>query len=145
MAPLIDVCVERAMPAAAEVVAAVMFDPRQDPTWMKALTGTELLDTPFATGARVRRHARFLRRDISWITTATRFEPPHLLELSIADGPFTGTVTYEIEAAGEGSVVRIRNVGTPGQFAWMPGFVIRSAMRSSLGKDLANLERAATS
>ena len=71
-------------------------------------------------GARVERHARFLGRDISWITTVREFEPPTRLVLDIAEGPFTGEIVYEIAAVPEGSRVAIRNVGTPGQFAWMP-------------------------
>ncbi|MBK5289289.1 MAG: SRPBCC family protein [Acidimicrobiia bacterium] len=145
MATQLDITVERRMPVAAERIAAVMFDPAQDQTWMKALSGVDVLDQPVAIGARVRRHARFMGKDISWITVVRDYVPGRRLELDIAEGPFVGVVTYEITATGDSSsVVRIRNVGSPGQFAWMPGFLIRMAMRSSLAKDLRHLEAAAT-
>ena len=140
----IDVGVERSIPVAAEVVAAVMFDPNQDHRWMQALREVELLDESVAVGARVRRHARFLGKDISWITVVRSYEPGRRLELDIAEGPFVGVVTYEIEAAGtDACIARIRNVGSPGQFAWMPSPLVRAAMRSSLRKDLARLEATA--
>lgn len=64
---------------------------------------------------------------------------PHRLELRIAEGPFTGSIRYRIEPTPDGSQVTVRNVGTPGQFAWMPTFLIRAAMRSALTKDLRRL------
>ena len=140
----LDVAVERSMPVAADRVAAVMFDPTQDRTWMQALTAVDVLDRTIGIGARVRRHARFMGKDISWITVVRAYEPGSRLELDIADGPFVGVVTYEIEPAGDSSNVRIRNVGAPGQFAWMPGGLIRMAMRRSLAKDLQRLEAAVT-
>ena len=139
---VLDVAVERSMPVGAGQVAAVMFDPTQDQTWMQALTAVDVLDQPVAIGARVRRHARFMGKDISWITVVRAYEPGRLLELDIAEGPFVGVVTYEIDPAGSSSIVRIRNVGAPGQFGWMPSGLIRMAMRRSLAKDLQRLEAA---
>ena len=139
---VLDVAVERSMSVPAGQVAAVMFDPTQDQTWMQALTAVEVLDQPVAIGARVRRHARFMGKDISWITVVRSYEPGRRLELDIADGPFVGVVTYEIEPAGSSSIVRVRNVGAPGQFGWMPNGLIRMAMRRSLTKDLQRLEAA---
>lgn len=145
MATSIDITVQRSMPIAAEQVAAVMFDPARDQTWMTALSRVDVLDGSLAIGARVRRHARFMGKDISWVTVVQAYEPGRRLELDIAEGPFVGVVTYEIEPAGPTAcIARIRNVGAPGQFAWMPGFTINRAMRSSLAKDLRNLEAAAS-
>ena len=145
MVSQIDVSVERALPMPPEQVAAVMFDPAQDPTWMKALTSATLLDAPFATGSRVERTARFLGRTIGWTTVVQEYVPPHRLVLDITDGPFVGVVTYEIETSGTGSLVRIRNVGRPGKFGWMPSALMTRAMKSSVGKDLAHLEAAVRS
>ena len=143
MAASIDITVERTMAVPAEKVAAVMFDPAQDQRWMKALSNVDVLDQPVAIGARVRRHARFIGKDISWITVVQAYEPGRRLKLDIAEGPLVGVVTYEIKPDGASSSVSIRNVGSPGQFAWMPGFLIRRAMQSSLAKDLKHLEAVA--
>ena len=140
----IDVTVERVVAAPPERVAAVMFDPERDPTWMGALTGAELLDPAVGPGARVERHARFLGRSISWVTTVREHDPPHRLVLDIAEGPFTGEIVYEITPVHAGSRVTIRNVGTPGQFAWMPTALTRAAVRSALAKDLRRLDRVVT-
>ncbi|MEP6623517.1 MAG: SRPBCC family protein [Acidimicrobiia bacterium] len=145
MAETLDVSVERIIPALPERVAAVMFDPVQDPRWMKALTESVLLDAPLASGSRVRRNARFLGRTIGWTTTVAEYSPPRLLVLDISDGPFVGVVTYEIEPSGSGSLVRIRNVGQPGKFGWMPSALMQRVMRTSLAKDLSHLEAALTS
>lgn len=136
----LDVKVARTMPFVADRVAAVMFDPSLDQTWMTALNRVEVLDQPVAIGARVRRHARFMGKDISWMTIVQECEPGRRLILEIDEGPFVGIVTYAIEPSGTSSVVSIRNVGSPGQFAWMPTFLIRAAMKQSLGKDLQHLE-----
>ena len=74
------------------------------------------------------------------MTVVQEHEPGHRLVLDIAEGPFVGLVTYGIETSGTSSVVSIRNVGSPGQFAWMPTFMIRAAMKQSLAKDLKHLE-----
>ncbi len=145
MTASIDVSADRTIAAPPEAIAALMFDPAHDPTWMHALTGSELLDAAIGPGARTRRTARFLGRNIAWETVVRRYEPPTLLELDIAGGPFAGTVTYSIEPKGEASTVRIRNVGTPGQFAWMPSALTRRVMRSALARDLAHLESVVTS
>ena len=138
----LDITVERHLPAPPEQVAAVMFDAAHDRAWMKAVRRVDVLDEPVAIGARVRRHARFMGKDISWITVVTAYDPGRRLELRITDGPFVGVITYEVEPTGASSIVRIRNVGAPGEFAWMPTALIRRAMRSSLRKDLERLEAA---
>jgi uncharacterized protein YndB with AHSA1/START domain len=140
----IDVCVERLIPAAPGAVAAVMFEPDRDPGWMKAVVTIERIDPAFGLGARVRRRARFLGKDIAWTTTVRAYDPPHRLVLDIADGPFSGEIVYEIRPDPAGSRVSIRNTGAPGQFAWMPVVFTRAAMRTSLSKDLARLERLVT-
>ncbi len=144
-ATTLDVSVERTISVAPERVAAVMFDPLQDPHWMTVLSSSELLDAPLARGSRVRRNARFLGRPIGWTTTVTEYAPPRRLVLDISDGPFVGVVTYEIEPSGSGSLVRIRNVGHAGKFGWMPGPLMQRVMQKSLAKDLAHLETALTS
>lgn len=142
MSATLDITATRTMPFATDRVATVMFDPSSDRTWMKAINRVDVLDQPVAIGARVRRHARFMGKDISWITVVRAYEPGHRLVLDIAEGPFVGVVTYVIEPSGASSVVSIRNVGAPGQFAWMPTFMIRAAMKQSLAKDLKHLESA---
>jgi uncharacterized membrane protein len=89
----------------------------------------------------VRRTATVLGRDLSWVTEVETVHFPHLLALRIADGPFVGTVRYEIQRTATGSRARIHNVGDPGQLgALVPASLIAAPMRSALAGDLERLK-----
>lgn len=141
MSAILDVSAERAIPATPEQIARVMFDPVNDPRWMKAVRSVESLE-PGKTGARARRSGRFLGRTIHWTTEVLEYAPPHRLRLRIVDGPFRGDVFYRIEEAPQGSLVRIRNVGEAGSFRFMPRFLMEMAMKSALRADLERLAAA---
>jgi uncharacterized membrane protein len=137
----LDVSVDIDIAAAPADVAAVMFDAARDAEWMKAVTAVDVLDPALKPGARVRRTATFLGRDISWVTEVEMVHFPHLLALRIADGPFVGTVRYEIQRTATGSRARIHNVGEPGQLgALVPASFIAAPMRSALAGDLERLK-----
>ncbi len=139
---LLDVAVERIIAAPPDRVARVMLDPAYDVQWMRAVkTAEPVAGSPTRA---VRRTARFLGRTISWTTEVADELPGRRLHMRIANGPFVGEVFYEIEPHARGSLVRIRNVGAPGQFAWLPRSLIVAAMRRGLQSDLANLEREVT-
>jgi uncharacterized protein YndB with AHSA1/START domain len=107
----VDVTVEIDIGAAPADVAAVMFDPEREPQWMTAVTSVELIDKALAPGARVRRKASVLGKDVGWTTEVERVHFPHLLVLRVTEGPFTGTIKYEIQRGPGGSHVTIHNVG----------------------------------
>ena len=67
-----------------------MFDPQQDPQWLKVVTSVELLDPALAPGARVKRHGSVMGREFSWHTEVEAVHFPHVLTMKIAEGPFTG-------------------------------------------------------
>ena len=121
-------------------VAAVMFDPAREPEWMKAVTSVEMIDPALAPGAKVRHRGSFLGRELSWVTEVEAVHFPHVLTLRIAEGPFVGTVRYEVQRSGPGSRARIRNVGTPTAFAFLPTAMITGPMRSALNADLQRLK-----
>ena len=83
----VDVTVEIDIGAAPADVAAVMFDPEREPQWMTAVTSVELIDKALAPGARVRRKASVLGRDVGWTTEVERVHFPHLLVLRVTEGP----------------------------------------------------------
>jgi uncharacterized protein YndB with AHSA1/START domain len=136
----VDVVVEVDIAAAPADVAAVMFDPEREPEWMKAVTGVEIIDPALAPGARVRRRGSFLGRAIAWTTEVEAVQFPHRLALRIIDGPFVGTVRYEIERAETGSLVRIRNVGQPSKLGFFPAGLLAAPMRAALTADLRRLK-----
>ena len=136
----IDVSVDTEIAAAPADVAAVMFDPQREHEWVKAVTSTDVIDPALKPGARVRHTATFLGREVSWTTEVLAVHFPHRLSLQIADGPFLGTVSYEIARTATGSHVRIHNVGEPGKFGFVPPALIEAPIRSTLTADLARLK-----
>jgi uncharacterized membrane protein len=136
----VDVTVEIDIGAAPADVAAVMFDPQREPQWMKAVTGVELIDAALAPGARVRRRASFFGKEIGWTTEVERVHFPHLLILRVTEGPFTGSVRYEIQRSAVGSHVTIQNVGQPTGLGFVPAAVIAAPMKTAMTADLERLK-----
>src|ERR1044071_10217196 len=93
----VDLTVRTEIAAAPADIAAVMFDPQREPEWMSAIKRVEIIDPALQPGARVRRTAQFLGRELSWTTEGEAVHFPHVLKLKIAEGPFTGTVSYQIQ------------------------------------------------
>jgi uncharacterized protein YndB with AHSA1/START domain len=136
----IDLQVEIEIAAAPADVAAVMFDPAREREWMPALTAVEIVDPALAPGARVRRQAAFLGRTLTWTTTVQDVRFPHLLTLQMSEGPFEGTVRYDIQRSASGSRVRIRSVGRPTALGFLPAALIAAPMRATLENDLGRLK-----
>jgi Polyketide cyclase / dehydrase and lipid transport len=134
----VDVSVDTLVAAPPSHVRAIMFDPRQDPGWMAAVTAVEPLSDALRPGALVRRTGRFLGRTLRWTTEVTAVSDGSL-DLTIVDGPMRGTVAYRIDPEGRGSRVTIRNVGEAPGFA--PRWLLAYAMRRSLTADLRRLRQ----
>jgi uncharacterized membrane protein len=137
---MIDVSVDIDISAAPADVAAVMFDPQREPEWMKAVTGVEIVDPALAPGARVRRRGSFLGHEFAWTTEVEAVHFPHVLTLRVVDGPFVGTVSYQIQRSGAGSTVRIRNIGEPTKLGFLPTGLLAAPMRNALNADLERLK-----
>ena len=136
----IDVTVDTEIAAAPADVAAVMFDPQREPEWMKVVQTVEIIDAALAVGARVKRTASFMGKEVSWTTTVDAVHFPHVLRLQISEGPVTGTVSYQIQRSAGGSAVRVRNEATvTGMFAMMTA-MIESKMQSTMAEDLERLK-----
>jgi uncharacterized membrane protein len=135
----VDVSAELEIRGEPTDVASVMFDPAREPEWMNAVKTVEVIDKAIKPGARVRRTGSVLGHDIEWTTEVVNFQFPHRLMLKIADGPFVGTVTYEIGRSGSGSIARIRNVGEP-KSTLVPAALIAGPMRAAMAADLERLK-----
>ena len=136
----VDVAAEIEIAAAPADVAAVMFDPQRESEWMKAVTGVEVIDPALAPGARVRHRGTFLGQELAWTTEVEAVHFPHVLALRIADGPFVGSVRYDIQRSPGGSRVRVRNVGEPAKFGFLPAALIEGPMRTAMSADLGRLK-----
>jgi polyketide cyclase/dehydrase/lipid transport protein len=88
-------------------VAAVMFDPARDAEWMTLVTSALPRTAGITVGAEVERTSVVGGQRVAWLTQVAGFHFPHVLRLRIAGGQ-TGTVHYEVQRAGTGSVARVR-------------------------------------
>ncbi len=144
---MIDVTAEIEIAASPADIAAVMFDPHRDPDWMAAVSTVDVMDPGIKPGARVRRAGTLFTKDISWTTEVVAFHFPHVLELRVLDGPFVGSIVYQVGRSAGGSVARIQNVGemrAPGLPESMIGGPMRAAMASDLARLKALVEQSAT-
>jgi uncharacterized membrane protein len=136
----IDVSAEIDISASPADIAGVMFDPAREPEWMKAVTAVELIDPALERGARVRRSGTFLGQTLSWTTTVDVVHFPHVLALRILEGPFLGSIRYDIQRSGAGSRVRVRTAGEVALPSFAPVALVAEPMRAALGADLERLK-----
>jgi uncharacterized membrane protein len=137
MAAPFDVAVHRRIAAPPERVAAVMFNPRRDPDWMKAVRSVQPREDAVQPGARVQRTGRFLGRELRWTTEVLAIDAAQRLHLRIVEGSMRGDIEYLIAPTASGSDVTIRNTGDVPRFA--PRWLLVAAMRRSLAADLERL------
>jgi hypothetical protein len=65
---------------------------------------------------------------------------PHLLMLRVTEGPFTGTIKYEIQRGSSGSHVTIHNVGQPAGTSFIPSSMIAGPLRTAMTANLGRLK-----
>jgi carbon monoxide dehydrogenase subunit G len=137
---MINVSAEIEIAASPAAIAGVMFDPQRNAEWMKVVNRVEVLDPALAPGARVRYHADFMGKSLSWLTTVEAVHFPHVLELRITDGPFVGTSRIGIQRSGGGSRVQVHSTGEVNGMSFIPDAMIAGPMQSTLQEDLGRLK-----
>ncbi|MFG2732209.1 hypothetical protein [Streptomyces canus] len=95
----------------------------------------------FGTGAEVTRTAYFLGRRIDYVLHVAVYEPPRLLDMVSVAAPMPMHVTYSFEAHPRGTLATIRVRGGPGGLLRLASPLLGRQVRSSLTKDLRDLER----
>jgi hypothetical protein len=136
----IDISAEIEIAASPADIAGVMFDPEREPDWMKAVTTVELIDPALEPGARVRHVGAFLGQELAWTTQVETVHFPHVLALRITEGPFAGTVRYDIQRSPGGSKVRVRSVGDVTRPVLAPAALISAPLKAALAADLERLK-----
>jgi hypothetical protein len=86
-------------------IAGVMFDPARETEWMTALTSSVPQTRGITPGAEVKRTSKVGGSDVAWSTHVETFHFPHILRLTIDRG---GSIRYEVQRYGDGSVARIK-------------------------------------
>jgi len=141
----IDVTVRREIPLPPERVAAYAMDWRHDAEWTQGIRTAELTRQAdgggFGTGAEVTRTAYFLGRRIDYVLRVAAYEPPRLLDMVSVVAPMPMHVTYSFEAHPRGTLAAIRVRGGPDGVLRLASPLLARQVRSSLTKDLRDLER----
>jgi hypothetical protein len=144
----IDVSAERVIPLPPEQVAGYAMDWRHDADWTQGIRRAELTREAeaggFGVGAEVTRTAYFLGRRIDYVLRVASYDFPRLLDMVSVAGPMPMHVTYAFDPHPSGTLARIRVRGGPGGLARLAAPLMARQVRSSIGKDLRDLERRLT-
>ncbi len=137
----VDVTVEAVIAHPVEVVAAYAGDPSNAPEWYSNIDSVRWrTEPPMKVGSQMDFQARFLGRRLSYTYEVVQYVPGERLVMRTADGPFPMETTYMWQPAPGGTLMRLRNRGTPSGFAAIAGPVMQKAMRHAMSKDLSRLE-----
>ncbi|MEC4613095.1 SRPBCC family protein [Tsukamurella tyrosinosolvens] len=138
----VDVVVERVIPVARERLAEFAGDPSNAPRWYANIRSVAWrTEPPVAIGSRMDFEARFLGRPLAYTYEVTELVAGERMVMRTADGPFPMETTYTWETVPGGTLMRLRNRGTPSGFARVAAPVMARAMRSAMTKDLDLLSR----
>ena len=139
----IDVQVETIVDRPRDDVAPYAMDPRNDRSWIGALTEVNVLtDGPLGAGTRVERVAQFLGKRIEYVNEIVDYAPPERLVMRSVKAPFPMAVTYEFEDTGGATRVRIRTSGDATGFYRLGGPLLARQVKRAITADLARLKRA---
>jgi uncharacterized membrane protein len=136
----VETSVEIARPRAE--VAAYAGDPDNATAWYENIESVEWeSEPPLRVGSRLAFVARFLGRRIAYTYEVLAYEPGERLVMSTAQGPFPMETTYTwSDSPTGGTVMRLRNRGTPSGFSALVAPLMKPAIRRANRKDLARLK-----
>lgn len=141
----IDETAERVIPLPPDRVAGYAMDWRNDPEWTQGIRTAEQTreadEGGFGIGAEVTRTAYFLGKRIDYVLRVAAYEPPQTLDMVSVAGPMPMHVTYTFTPHPRGTLARIRVRGDAGGFYRLAAPIMARKVRSSIGKDLRDLER----
>jgi len=137
----LDEMAEARISRTADEVAAYMFDPANDPTWISGISHAEPLGPPpIDVGSRVRRRASFLGRRIDYVMEVVALDPGRRLAMHAVEAPMPMDVTYAVEPASDGAVARVRVQGDAGGLYRLAGPLISAQVGRSISGDVARLK-----
>ncbi|WP_200308697.1 SRPBCC family protein [Streptomyces adelaidensis] len=140
----IDETAERVIRLPPEQVAAYAMDWRHDAEWTQGIRTARLTREAdgggFGIGAEVTRTAYFLGRRIDYVLRVASYDPPELLDMVSVAGPMPMHVTYTFTRHPSGTLAGIRVRGDAGRLYRLAAPVMARKVRSSIGKDLRDLE-----
>lgn len=130
-----EIIIERDRPSIAQFVT----DPANDRSWIGGVLEAKRLDDgPIVVGSRIARVVRFLGRRIQYTLKIVEQEHERRVVMT-TDSPFPMMVTYEFEAAGSQTLVRVRVSGQPRGFFRLGGAFLNRMVLGNVTKDLVRL------
>lgn len=138
----VDFEVEKVIPLQAEEVAAFAGDPTNAPQWYTNIRCVSWRSQPpMVVGSLLDFEAKFLGRRLVYTYRVEALEPGRRLVMRTASGPFPMETTYTWVPVPTGTLMKLRNRGTPSGFATVAAPLMAKAMRRAMTKDLEHLSR----
>ena len=138
----VDVVSQCVIARTPQEVAAFASDPDHVPLWYANISSVEWkTERPVRIGSRIRFVAHFLGRKLAYTYEVVDLVPGRRFVMRTAEGPFPMETSYAWEPNKDGgTVMTLRNRGTPTGFSvWVAPFMA-IAGRSANRKDLAQLK-----
>ncbi len=114
-----------------EEVFAYLADPANMPEWQSGVTEVQKEDE-----RRFREVRRVLGREVASDVEVTALDPPRRFDLAVRSGPLTVEISHTLEAAGDGTRLRVAGEGNAG---FMGPFVGRK-LAKQVERDFAKLK-----
>jgi hypothetical protein len=132
----IDVSVDVLIARPVAQVAEFVIEPTNEPRWIKGIQeSVPLMSGPIAVGAKVRRVATFVGRQIEYTPTVERYERDKLLAMR-TDQPFPMTIEYifEDDTGGTRFTQRLRGgpAGVAALFSPLMAIMVRRNVRGDM-------------
>lgn len=138
----VDVEVEACIPFPPGEVAAFAGDPTNAPQWYSNIQSVRWRSSPpIGVGSLLDFEAKFLGRRLVYTYRVEKLVPGLRLVMRTASGPFPMETTYTWEPVSGGTLMRLRNRGTPSGFSTVAAPVLANAMRRAMTKDLDRLAK----
>ncbi|MHC6594068.1 SRPBCC family protein [Arthrobacter sp. C152] len=132
-----EVVIHRPRPDVAEFAA----DPDNAPRWYVNIHKSQrLTDGPLGVGSKAAFTAKFLGRELNYTYEFVDYVPGEKLVMRTAQGPFPMQTTYTWADDGGGTLMTLRNSGSPSGFSKLAGLVMEPMIRRENRKDLHRLK-----
>lgn len=137
----VDVSNRIVVAAPIATVAAFASKPENAPRWYVNIKSVEWITAPpIAVGSQFAFVASFLGRRLEYVYEVVEHAPLRRFVMRTVDGPFPMETTYEWESVSGGTLMTLRNRGTPSGFSRLVAPFIAAAMGRANRKDLAMLK-----
>jgi hypothetical protein len=138
----IDIATEVVIRRPRSEVAGFMFDPANEAIWTTGVVESKpFQEGRFRKGARVERVSKFLGKRLAYVYEIEDADADSFVAIRVQE-PFPMRIRYELEdAAGGGTVARIRAAGEPGGFFGRVAAPLMSRMvKRNITSDLETLK-----